>query len=85
MEKKEFIAIAFDLKHKAFVVHVAAFSIDSGDEMHFSKKAQIVDSKVIFKISCKYADFADVFIPKLAVKLVEHTKINDHIIKLVDN
>ncbi len=33
----------------------------------------------------KYADFADVFSPKLAVKLPKHTDINNHTIELVDN
>ncbi len=33
----------------------------------------------------KYVDFADVFSPKLAVELPEHTRINDHAIELVDN
>ncbi len=29
--KKEFAAVALDLEHEAFVVHVAALSVDSGD------------------------------------------------------
>ncbi len=29
--KKEFAATAFDPEHEAFVVHVAALSVDSGD------------------------------------------------------
>ena len=36
--KKKFAAIAFDPEHKAFIVNVATLSIDSGDEMHLSKK-----------------------------------------------
>ncbi len=34
IEKKEFAAAALDPEQKAFVVHVAAFSVDSGDEVH---------------------------------------------------
>ncbi len=37
--KKEFAAAALDPEHEAFVVHVAALSIDSGDEVHPSKRA----------------------------------------------
>ncbi len=40
IEKKEFAAAALDLEYEAFVVHVAAFSINIGDEMHLLKKAQ---------------------------------------------
>ncbi len=39
--KKEFAAAALDPEYKAFVVHVAALSIDLGDEMHPSKRVQI--------------------------------------------
>ena len=56
--------------------------------MHPLKKAQIAHlkaNKAPSKISSKYADFADIFSPKLAAKLSKHTKINDHAIKLVDN
>ena len=37
------------------------------------------------KVSSKYADFVDVFSPKLAAELLEHMGINDYTIKLVDN
>ncbi len=37
------------------------------------------------EILSKYADFVDVFLPNSAVKLPEHTEINDHAIELVDN
>ena len=37
------------------------------------------------KVSSEYADFANVFFPKLAIKLSKHTGINDYTIKLMDN
>ncbi len=37
------------------------------------------------KVPSKYADFADVFSPKLAAKLLEYTGINNHTIELVDD
>ncbi len=86
--KKEFTVAALDPKHEAFVVHVATPSVDSGDEMHPSRRAQIAHLKadeVSTKVPSKYADFADVFSPKLAVELPEHTGINDHGIELVDD
>ncbi len=56
--------------------------------MHLSKRAQIaylIADKVLSKVPSKYANFADVFSPKLATELLEHTGINDHAIEFVDN
>ena len=56
--------------------------------MHPSKRAQIAHlkaDKALIKVPSKYADFADVFFPKLAVELPKHMEINDHAIELVDN
>ncbi len=36
-------------------------------------------------IPSEYTDFADDFLPKLAAELLEHTRINDHAIELVDD
>ncbi len=86
--KKEFAAVALDPEHEVFIVHVAALSLDSGDEVHPSRRAQIADLKAdeaSSKVPNEYADFADVFSPKLTVELSKHTGINDHTIKLVDN
>ena len=41
--------------------------------------------KAFTKVSSEYADFVDVFSPKLAVKLPKHMEINNHAIELVDN
>ena len=66
--KKEFAAAALDPEHEAFVVHVAALSFDSGDEVHPSRRAQIAHLKADeapTEVPSEYADFADVFSPKL--------------------
>ena len=86
--KKKFVATALDPEHEAFVVYVTALSIDLGDKMHLSKRAQIAHLKVdkaLSEVESRYADFADVFSPKLATELPEHTGINDYIIELVDD
>ncbi len=88
IRKKEFAAAALDLEHEAFVVHVAALSVDSGDEVHLSKRAQRAHLKAdeaFTEVPSEYADFADVFSPKLAAELPKHTEINDHAIELVDD
>ncbi len=56
--------------------------------MYPSRRAQIAHLKVDeapTKVPSEYADFADVFSPKIAAELSEHTGINDHAIELVDN
>ncbi len=56
--------------------------------MHPSGRAQIAHLKVDeapIKVTSKYADFADIFLPKLAIELPEHTEIIDHAIKFVDD
>ncbi len=85
---KEFAVAALDLEHEAFIVHIAALSVDLGDGVHPSKKAQIAHlkvDKVPFKGPSEYADFAEVYTLKLAIELLEHMEINDYTIELVDN
>ena len=86
--KKKFAAAALDSEHKAFIVHIAALSVDLGDEVHPSRRAQIAHLKADeapTKVPSEYADFADIFSLKLAVELPKHTGINNHAIKLVDD
>ncbi len=88
IEKKEFTAAALEPEYEAFVIHVAALSIDSGDEVNPSKRAQIAHLKAdeaLIEVPSEYADFADVFSPKLAAELPEHIGINNHAIELVDD
>ncbi len=86
--KKEFAAAALEPEYKVFVVHIAVLSINLGDEVHPSKKAQIAHLKVdkaLSKLPSEYTDFVDVFSLKFAAELLEHIEINNHAIELVDN
>ena len=52
------------------------------------KKAQIAHLKVDeppTKIPSKYANFADNFLPKLAIEFPKHIEINNHSIQLMDD
>lgn len=56
--------------------------------MHPSRWAQIAylkEDEALTEVFSEYADFADVFSPEWAAKLPEHTKINNYIIKLVND
>ncbi len=90
IEKKEFLAGAFDLDYETFIVHVAVLNIsfNVSDKVHPSQTAQITHLKAdeaLIEVSSKYADFADVFLPKLATELSKHTNINNHALELIDN
>ena len=84
MKKKEFVAVSVDLEHKVFIMHVTAFSVNSDDKIYLLKKAAIAylkAAKASIKVFKKYADFAYVFSPKLAIKLSQHMEINNYTIK----
>ncbi len=86
--KKEFATAALDPEYETFVVHIVALSVDLGDKVHPSRRAQIAHLKADeapTEVPSKYTDFADIFLPKLAAELPEHTGINDHAIELVDD
>ena len=88
MGKKQFVVAAFHLEPKTFVVHVATLNVDLDDKMHPSRRAQIAHLKAdeaLTKVSSKYADFADIFSPKLAAKRPEYIGINNPVIELVDD
>lgn len=56
--------------------------------MHPSKKdhiAYLKANKIPIKFLSKYANFADIFSPRLDAKLLERTAINDYTILLIDN
>ncbi len=86
--KKKFAVAALDPEHETFIVHVVALSVDLGDEIYPSRRAQIAHLKadeVFTEVPSEYADFVDVFSPKLAAKLTEHTGINDYAIEFMDD
>ena len=76
------------MEYKAFVVYLAALSVDLGDKIRPLIRAQIAHlkaDKAPIKVASKYADFANVFLWKLAAEFCKHTGINNYTIKLVDN
>lgn len=87
-EKKKFAAAIFEPKYKVFVVYVTTFCVDLDDQVYLSKKAKIAyfkAHKASTKVLNKYANFADIFSPKLGIKLLEYTGINNCAIEFIDN
>ena len=91
--KKEFPVVALDAEHEIYVIHVVFLgftplsSLGSTTlDVYPFRRPQIfglIAEEALTKVSAKYSDFADVFSPDLASKLLEHTGINNHAIKLV--
>ena len=80
--------VALDPKYKTYVIYVVALNINLNNKVYPSKKTQIAHLKVnkaFTKVSGEYTNFADVFLPKLAIKLFEYIEINNHNIELVDD
>ena len=77
------------MRHETFVVHVAFLEIPSqeSDVYPFCRAqiAALVANEALTSIPTEYSDFANVFSLKLALELPEHTGINEHAIKLVDD
>ena len=86
--KKEFAAATLNLELETFIFHITALSVDPSDKVYPLRRAQIAHlkaDKASTEIPSKYTDIADVFLPKLAVKLPKHTEINNHTIELIDD
>ena len=75
--KKEFAAAALNLEHETYVVHVGLVNSDALPSsfllnVHPSRKFQIaglIVKETLTKVSAKYSDFVNVFLPNLASKL----------------
>lgn len=82
--KKEFAITTLDQDDEIFLVYVTFLIIS--DKIHFSYKTKIAPLKVdkAPKIGLpKYSNSADAFFSKLVTELLEHVKINNHVINSV--
>ena len=88
--KKKFAAAALDPQHETYVVYVASLSstpLVAFFDVHSFRRPQIsglIAEEASPKVPTEYSDFADVFFPDLASKLLKRTRINDHTIELID-
>ena len=96
MGMKEFVVAALDSEYETYIVYVTSLSSTPlvaflGSiplNIHPSQRPQIfglIAKETPTKFPAKYLDFANVFSPDLASVLLEHTGINHHAIKLVDD
>ena len=83
-----FAVVALDLEYKAFIIFLITLSINSSNKIHSLKRAYITYfklNKVPTKVFIKYADFANIFLPKLATKFLKYIKINNYNMKYIDD
>lgn len=85
-----------DPEHKTFGVYIVSLSssvaylssILLDADVYPSRKPQIaclIAKKAFTKVPTKYSNFADVFLPDLASKLLKYIGIIDHAIELVNS
>lgn len=84
-----------DPEYETFIVHIASFSsirclsftlLDT--DIHPPCKlliASLIVKEASIKVFDEYIDFTDIFFLELISKFYKHTKINDHVIELVDD
>lgn len=86
VEKKEFTAIALDLRDEIFIVLVAF--VANSDSTYLSQRVQIVSLKKdkVFALDLpKYFDFTNIFFLVLVAELLKYIGINNYIIELLDS
>lgn len=89
VEKKEFIAIALNLDNKIFIVYIAFFA-SSNLYINFYPSCKICIALFIVNdtstiVLSKYVNFTNVFSLNFTAKLLKHIKINNHLIKLIED
>ena len=92
MGKKEFAAAALDPEHETYIIHIESVSSNaslnpSPLNIHPFRRTQIsglIMKEALTNVPIKYSDFANIFSPDLASKLLKHIGINDHTNELVD-
>ena len=86
IDQNVFAVAALNLDDKNFIVHEAAIAEQIIIPIYpfcQAKLASLTSEQI--EISVKYSEFFNIFSSDSAVKLPENTKINDHLINLLDN
>lgn len=74
--------------NKVFIKHIAWLLVNTKIFIHLFQIAQIalLIADETFVIMCiKYFDYTNIFLPKSIAELPKYTRINDYLIKLINN
>ena len=85
IDKREFAKAVLDENSETFVIYVV--TLEAETSIYSSQIAEIAAlqwNKAPTEIPVKYSDYADIFSSDLAMELPENTRMNEHIIKLID-
>lgn len=87
VDKKEFVVTTLNSNDEIFIIYIislASFNLN----IHLSYKTYIAllnANKMPTTILLKYTKFVDIFSSDLVTKFLRYTKINNHIINLIDD
>ena len=86
INKREFAVTVLNVDNKTFVMHVAALAELTSMPIYLFHQAQVISpTSKETGIFAEYFDFSNVFSSDSIAELLEHTRINDHSINLLDN
>ena len=86
IDKREFAVAALNADDEIFVVYIAALAEPTTISIYPSCQAQVATlTSEETRIPAEYSDFSNVFSSDSAAELLEHTRINNHLINLLDN
>lgn len=86
IDKGEFAKAVLDENSKTFIVYVSA--LKATESLNPSWPGQIPAlqwDKTLNKVLAKYSNYTDIFSFNLAIELHENTRINEHIIELLED
>ena len=94
MGKKDFAAAMLEPVYETYIVHVGSVSSNASPSSsplklnfypsHRPQVSGLIAEEILTKVPAKYLDFADVSSQDWVSELLEHNKINNHAIELVD-
>ena len=86
IDKREFAAAALNADNENFVVYIVVLVKSTTILIYSSCQAQVTTpTSEETGISAEYSDFSNVFSSNSAAELLEHTRINNHPINLLDD
>ena len=86
IDKSKFVATALNKNNETFVVHVVALAKPTTMPIYFFCQVQVAMlMSERTRILAEYFEFSNVFSSDSAAELLEHTRINDYLINLLDN
>ena len=86
IDKKKFVVVVPNVDKEIFVVHIAVLVESTIMPIYLFRQVEVAAlTSEETEIHNEYFDFSNVFSSDSVAELPEHTRINDHLINLLDN